>query len=324
MEKLTKIAKLFNREILLKNIVALNYKFKEQLYNIVQPKIPDPIFIIGCSRAGTTVTFETIRQSPALLSFPYEIPQFWHSLFGPWDNHWHSEVATSKDAPPEHRYKAFAYFYARLGKGQVLDKSCINILRIPYLHTLFPNAKFIFIQRDGRDNISSLMDGWQHNNHFNLKPFLGEIPASIQIDNGKFNDWSFFLPPSWREYNHASLEEVCAHQWLTANQMALDAKELIPEKNWIQIRYEDLFETPIEMFQTVFEQLDLPFTDEIKSHCAKLNKRPTSIVNGLPQKEKWKSQNPEAIDKILPKIDTYLSKVNFFVWFTLDPSNLII
>lgn len=306
-----KLYKILDSEIVWKNLIALKYKGKEKFYRVAKLSMPDPIFIIGCSRAGTTVTFETIRQSPALLSFPYEIPQFWHSLFGPWDNNWDSEVATSKDAQPDHRSKAFAYFYARLGKGLVLDKSCINILRIPYLYTLFPNAKFIFIQRDGRDNISSLMDGWQHNNHFNLKPFLGEIPASIQIDNGKFKDWSFFLPPEWRKYNQASLEEVCAHQWITANQMALEAKALIPEKNWIQIRYEDLFESPVGMFQAVFEQLKLPFTDEIKSHCAKLNKRPTSIVNGLPQKEKWKSQNPEAIDKILPKIEPMLKKLRY-------------
>ncbi|MDF1582304.1 MAG: sulfotransferase [Methyloprofundus sp.] len=311
MSIINKFYKIFDSEIVWKNLLALKYKGKEKFYHVANLSMPDPIFIIGCSRAGTTVTFETIRQSPALLSFPYEIPQFWHSLFGPWDNNWHSEVATRQDARPEHRDKAFAYFYARLGKGQVLDKSCINILRIPYLHALFPNGKFIFIQRDGRDNISSLIDGWQHNKHFSLKPFLGEIPASIQIDNGQFTDWSFFLPPSWRDYNHASLEEVCAHQWLTANQMALDAKELIPEQNWVQIRYEDLFESPVEMFQAVFEQLELPFTDAIKSHCAKLNKRPTSIVNGLPQKEKWKSQNPEAISRIMPKIEPMLKKLGY-------------
>ncbi|NOR72215.1 MAG: sulfotransferase [Methylomarinum sp.] len=311
MSKITKIHKLFDREIVWKNIIELKYQFKENVFLLGKQSMPDPIFIIGCSRAGTTVTFETIRKAPELLSFPYEIPQFWHRLFGPWDNNWDSEVATSKDAAPEHRNKTLAYFFSRLGKGQVLDKTCINILRIPYLYTLFPNAKFIFIQRDGRDNVSSLMDGWLHNNHFSLKPFLGEIPARIQIDNGGFNDWSFFLPPSWRDYNNASLEEVCAHQWLTANQMALDAKELIPEKNWITIRYEDLFEKPVEMFQDVFDQLELPFSDEVKSHCAQLNKRPTSIVNGLPKKEKWKTQNPEAIEKILPKIEPMMRKLNY-------------
>lgn len=313
MPIISKLHKIFDSEIVWKNLVELKYQGKEKLYRAAKLNMPDPIFIVGCSRAGTTVTFETIRQSTELLSFPYEIPQFWHRLFGPWDNNWDSEVATSKNARPEHRDKTLAYFYARLGKGQVLDKSCINILRTSYLFTLFPNAKFIYIQRDGRDNISSLMDGWQYNNHFNLKPLLGEIPASIQIDNANFNDWCFFLPPKWRDYNQSPLEEVCAHQWITANQMALDAKIFIPQKNWITIRYEDLFETPVDMFQAVFDQFDLPFTDKIKSHCAQLNKRPTSIVKGLPKQEKWKTQNPEAIERILPKIEPMMKKLGY-IW----------
>ncbi len=311
MPSIKKIYKLFDREIVAKNLVELKYQVKETIYQSGNLSMPDPIFIIGCSRSGTTVTFETIRQSPDLLSFPYEIPQFWHSLFGPWDNHWDSEVATSKDALQEHRDKAFAYFFARLGTGQVLDKTCINILRIPYLYTLFPNARFIYIQRDGRDNISSLIDGWRHNGHFNLKPFLGKIPEDIQINCGEFTDWSFFLPPGWRDYNNASLEEVCAHQWLTANQLAIDAKAFIPADQWIHIRYEDLFEAPVEMFQNVFEQLQIPFVDSIKNHCEKLNKRPTSIVNGPPKKEKWKTQNPEAIEKIMHEIEPMMKKLGY-------------
>ena len=50
---------------------------------------------------------------------------------------------------------ALRYFYQRLGAGWVIDKTCINVMRVPYLHKLFPRARFVFIHRDGRDNISS-------------------------------------------------------------------------------------------------------------------------------------------------------------------------
>ena len=304
--------KITDIEIIKKNLVALNYRGKEYLYHTFPHTMPDPIFIIGCSRSGTTVTFETIRKAQELISFPYEIPQFWHSLVGPRDNDWASDEVTADNASPEHREKAFAYFYARLGKGQVLDKTCINIFRIPYLFSLFPDAKFVFIQRDGRNNISSLIDGWEHNNHFSLKPFLGHIPADIQIENGKFNDWSFFLPPDWRSYNTSPLEEVCAHQWLTANQSALTAIDIIPKSQWIQIRYEDLFNDPVEMFKNTFEFLGLNFSGEIKNRCSKINKNPTSIVKGLPQKDKWKSHNAQRIEKILPKIEPMMKKLGYF------------
>ena len=302
---------LFDREFIEKNLVALTHRSKELLYPTIQPNMPDPVFIIGCSRAGTTVTFETIRSSYNLNSFPYEIPQFWHSLVGPWDHDWSSEAASRKDAQPDHRNKALAYFYARLGSGFMLDKSCINVMRISYLHALFPNAYFIYLQRDGRDNISSLMEGWKQRGRFDLHQYLGKLPDKVEINQGEFDDWCFFLPPGWQDYNHASLEDACTHQWITANQMALEAKALIPSDKWIHMRYEDIFEDPVAMFQNVFEQLQLPFTDELKSHCASLNKRPTSIVNGLPKKEKWKTQNPEAIEKILPTIEPMMKTLGY-------------
>jgi len=306
-----KLLKIFDRNIVLKNINSFRYQMVEATYRLIRPSVPDPIFLIGCSRSGTTVTFETLRKSSQLISFPYELPQLWHSLYGPWDNQWASECANERNADLAHREKVLAYFYARLGKGQVLDKSCINILRIPYLHALFPNARFVYIYRDGRDNVSSLMDGWRHNGHFNLKPLLGEIPGTIAINEGEFSDWSFFLPPNWRDYNDASLEEVCAHQWNTANTLALEAKPLIAENKWIELRYEDLVESPVELFENVFSRLNLDFDDTIKAHCAVLNKRPTSIVAGPPKREKWRIHNPDAITKILPKIEPLMTRLGY-------------
>ena len=153
------------------------------------------------------------------------------------------------------------YFYQRLGAGWVLDKTCINVMRIPYLHALFPQAKFVFIQRDGRDNISSMMDGWRMgrtDGRFELSQFFGPFPEPVAINGGEFKEWSFFLAPGWREYNRASLEEVCAFQWISANRMALDAKAGIPPEQWIQLRYEDIFERPVEMFREAFARLGVP------------------------------------------------------------------
>ena len=305
------ISKLLDKKIIAKNLTAQKYALLERVYLLKGMQSPDPIFILGCSRSGTTVTFETIRKSQQLLSFPYEIPQFWHSLCGPWDKQWASECATADDAHPSHRERAFAHFYARLGKGQVLDKSCINILRIPYLHALFPNASFIYIHRDGRDNVSSLMDGWRHDGHFNLKALLGEIPESICINNGEFSDWSFFLPPGWRDYNHASLEEVCAHQWNMANTLALQAKPLIPEEKWIELPYAKLVTSPAELFEDIFSKLKLDFTREIRTHCESLNKKPTSIVAGPPKKDKWRAHNPAAIERILPTIAPLMKTLGY-------------
>jgi len=292
MPKLRNLHKILDPAIRAKNLQHLKYQLRGLYWDMRHPQVPDPVFIIGCSRSGTTVTYETFATSPRLLSFGYEIPEFWDSLWGPQHNHWASEAAVAENAVPEHRDSALRFFYQRLGTGWVLDKTCINVMRLPYLYRLFPQAIFIYIHRDGRDNISSMMDGWRHDRHFGLEQFLGNSPEPVAINNGEFQEWSFFLPPGWRDYNQASLEEACAWQW-------------------IQLRYEDIFDHPVEMFEPAFRKLNIPFDAHVRRQCESLGSRPTSIVSGLPAQQKWRSRNPEAIKRILNRIGPMMQELGY-------------
>jgi hypothetical protein len=310
--RLLKLHKLLDPDIREKNLRELRYQLRGLWWDSSRPAMPDPVFVVGCSRSGTTVTYETLGAAPQFLKFGWEIPQFWDNLHGPLNNGWHSEAADAEHARPEHRDAAFRYFYQRLGHGWVLDKTCINVMRIPYLYKLFPQVRFVFIQRDGRDNISSMMDGWRMgrtDGRFELSQFFGPFPEPVAINSGEFNEWAFFLAPGWQAYNHASLEEVCAFQWMSANRMALDAKRLIPPDQWIHLRYEDIFQRPVEMYQGAFERLGIPFTPELRQRCANL--QPTSVVKGAPKKQKWKDSNPEAIERILPTIRPLMLEMGY-------------
>lgn len=311
---LASLPKLLDPEIRQKNLRLLRWRARELAWAALKPAMPDPVFVLGCSRSGTTVTFETLAATGHFRHFDYEIPQFWNGLFGPLNNGWASEAADAADAQPAHRDRALAYFYARLGQGLVLDKTCINTLRVPYLHALFPEAKFVFIQRDGRDNISSMIDGWRlgrSDGAFGLTQFFGPSPVPVAINGGEFREWHFFLPPGWRDYNQASLEEVCAYQWLTANRLALDAARSIPAGQWITLRYEDIFERPVEMFRDAFLRLGRPFDGRMEARCASLAARPTSVVKGAPMRQKWKQHNPEAVERILPMIAPLMREMGY-------------
>jgi hypothetical protein len=300
-------------EIRAKNLRQLSYELRGLWWDVTHPAMPDPVFVVGCSRSGTTITYETLAAAPQFLTFGWEIPQFWNDLHGPLNNDWHSEAAGAEHARPGHRDAAFRFFYQRLDKGWVLDKTCINVMRIPYLLELFPEAKFVFIQRDGRDNISSMMDGWRigrTDGRFELSQFFGPFPDPVAINGGEFTEWAFFLAPGWQQYNQASLEEVCAFQWISANRLALAAKKNVPSKQWIHMKYEDIFKRPVEMFSDAFERLGIPFTAELRERCANL--QPTSVVKGQPKRQKWREHNPEAIERILPMIRPMMVEMGYY------------
>lgn len=312
MPNLRNLHKILDPEIRAKNLRELRYQLRGLWWDATRPEVPDPVFVVGCSRSGTTVTYETLAAAPQFLKFGWEIPQFWDGLYGPLNNGWASEAAGPEQALPAHRKAALRYFYQRLGAGWVLDKTCINVMRVPYLHKLFPKAKFVFIQRDGRDNISSMMDGWRMgrtDGRFELSQFFGPFPEPVAINGGEFKEWAFFLAPGWREYNRASLEEVCAFQWTAANQLAVDASRTLPPDQWIHLRYEDIFERPVAMFRDAFTRLEIPFTADIEARCANL--QPTSVVKGTPKKHKWKDSNPDAIRRILPMIRPLMLELGY-------------
>lgn len=293
-----RLHKLFDPEIRKKNIASLAGRLKENYWRIAGSSIRDPIFIVGCSRSGTTITYETVRSHPMLVSFGYEIPQFWHGLWGPNHNDFDSESAGREHADPSHRARAFAHFYARTGNGWLVDKTCINVLRIPYLITLFPNAKFIYVYRDGRDNVSSLLEGWKEGERFALRQYLGELPAEVEIDGGRFKDWCFFLPPGWRDHNEDTLSEVCAYQWVSANEAALASCKMVPAEQWIGLAYEDIVRRPVDVFVEIFDRLELQVDDVMMDRLKTIHSRPTSIVRGPPKLGKWRQLNSVEIRKV--------------------------
>jgi hypothetical protein len=77
------------------------------------------------------------------------------------------------------------------------------------------------------------------------------------------------------------------------------------------LRYEDIYDRPVEMFQRVFDWLDFPFDDAIRARCASLAGAPTSIVKGAPKKQKWKEHNPAAIHRILPMIRPLMLEMGY-------------
>ena len=77
------------------------------------------------------------------------------------------------------------------------------------------------------------------------------------------------------------------------------------------MRYEDIFERPVEMFKEVFDRLEIQYTSELQEICRSLHRRPTSIVKGAPSLEKWRKQNPEAIERISTSIRPLMQELGY-------------
>jgi hypothetical protein len=221
---------------------------------------------------------------------------------------WDSHNLGPEDVNDRDRVAVARFFFKHVGMKRFVDKANQNCFRIPYLFELFPDAIFIYVKRDGRDNINSLIHGWSRPDEF--AAWSQDIPANIQIDNGRYRQWSFFLFPGWRNYLQSPVEEVCAQQWISANQSVLSAKRDMPHARWIEVFYEDILKRPSETFEELFNRLKITYSEGIRNHCTRLLERPYNAFS-QPRLHKWKEENRERIERISPVIKDTMIKMGY-------------
>jgi hypothetical protein len=160
------------------------------------------------------------------------------------------------------------------GTYRIIDKTPPNCFRVEYLAKLYPDAKFIYITRDGLDNTSSLMNAWRSKQKFQfryrkyleeyLKPLEGvqgsRSAKYFNIQGYQSDIWKFAMPPGWEAYRDKTLAEVCAFQWLKTHEYALNSLSKLDPERVIRFKFEDLMAEPHRSIEELCSFLDIEFT----------------------------------------------------------------
>ena len=120
-----------------------------------------------------------------------------------------------------------------------------------------PKSVFIFIRRDGVQNMYSLFKA--------RKRFFNDI-----------NKWYSFKPPEYPKLVKSGLYEQLAGQVFYTNKGILDALESVPSSHKLLIDYESLCDDPKSVFNEINNLLDLNEYIEGSSYSG-----PTSFVPSI-------------------------------------------
>jgi hypothetical protein len=180
---------------------------------------------------------------------------------------------------------------------------------VPYLDELFPDARFVFLKRDGRATVSSLMTGWRSDS----KVFGGvDVRRALHIRGYEGAAWRFLVPPGWEAYAEgSSLAEVCAFQWTAANEAVLAAKGSVPAVRWVELRYEELVAAPRDTVAGLLDRLGLPAEEAVLDHAAQLDRHVTKVALTAPRADKWRVEHPTEIERILPRIAPTMERLGY-------------
>ena len=232
----------------------------------------EPIIIIGAARSGTNLLRDLISSHPDFVTWDCdEINPIWrHGNIFYQSDEFLPEMASPKIS--NFIQGEFKKISQKWPHKTIVEKTCANSVRVGFVKNIFPDAKFIFIVRDGRDVIASSMLRWESRFDFSytlkkLKyvPFLdfpfylfkfgmNRVKQFISTEKA-LDQWGVSLK-DLKGNSQLSLLEVCLLQWKVSVQKAND--QLLKYCNPNQVyfcRYENIVKNPKVELDLIFEYL---------------------------------------------------------------------
>jgi hypothetical protein len=282
--------------------------------NFLIPEFTKPIFIVSAPRAGSSLLFETLAQFPDLWTIGDESHEIIEGIpaLHPGARNFSSNRLIESDATSEIGLNLKKRFVQQLqnregvkylhlpeserpNKIRFLEKTPKNALRVPFIKAIFPDALFIYLYREPKENISSLMEGWRSQRFISYQPLPG----------WPYRNWSFLLVPEWSSLQKSSLVEIAAYQWKTANSYLIEDLKTLPSSCWRLVNYQDLIEQPQKTINDIAEFAQL----HQDQHIEQMLSQPLAIAQrtlSTPSAEKWR-KNARELAKVLPDLENLIN-----------------
>lgn len=252
-----------------------------------------PVFIIAPPRSGSTLLFNLLSAAPQAWTIRAESHLLFEGIKGlhPRDRGWDSNRLDERDATPEVTAQLTRHWLGYVSNrddqlpqpGDVpilLEKTPKNFLRVPFLATAFPDARFIHLYREPAEVISSLLEGWRvPPPKFKTYPDLPDWPGP---------PWSFLLVPGWRDLAGLDLPSVAALQWAKAASIAVsDFRQLRPGR-WTNVRFDELLAEPEREIKRLCDFLDWTYDRPLTSPLPLSGSQISA-----PEPDKWRKHATE-------------------------------
>lgn len=257
-----------------------------------------PVIIVAAPRSGSTMLFELLAGSPGFVTIGGESHEVFESIPGlrPGDGNWVSNRLGLGDVTPERIEAVKAGFLSRLrdrngklpapGPVRLLEKTPKNALRVPFLLSVFPDALFVYLHRDPRENISSIIEAWKS----------GKFVTYPKLPGWSGPPWSLLLVPGWRELAGKKLGEIAATQWKEAHDQILTDLSKLPADRWCPVSYADVLADPQKEAERICRFAGVPWDKAIDGDLPLSRHTLTP-----PAPDKWK-KNAGEIEPVLPMI----------------------
>jgi hypothetical protein len=249
------------------------------------PRHERPVFILGAPRSGTSMLFKLLGTHPELGSLGREGHDMWRKFHHPRKSGWNSDVVGSGQISPAERSFMSRYLYMHFEQSRFVEKTPESCLRLAYLNELYPDATYIFVKRDPREVMSSMLNGWRHP----LGRFRSYfVPETLKIKTyDHAHQWCFALIENWRDFKTESLARIVTEQWKQITHGALDGRELIHSGHWIELELEEFTADPVKETHLLLDRLGLATNARLLALAEE-----NTIINAMGEFDGWTGTAP--------------------------------
>jgi len=221
----------------------------------------NPVFIIGAGRSGTNILRNVLTSFSDMNTWPCDELDlvFRHGNRGVEDDRFIEKHANK--ISKKYIQSFFNDFQQKNTNATIVEKTCANSLRVPYLKSLFPQAKFIFIIRNGFDVTKSAKLRWtsafdlsytlkklkfvpKSDIPFYFFKFLKNRISQFGSSEKRLSKWGPVYPGMFNDLKDKNLDEVCALQWKNCVQFAHNDLLKLPKESVFYLSYENLVTNP--------------------------------------------------------------------------------
>lgn len=228
------------------------------------------IIIIGAPRSGTNMLRDILASFPDITTWPCdEINYIWRHG----NMRYPSDELLAEHARPsvaEYIQGRFDAIRKAHGASLVLEKTCANCLRVPFVDRAVPDARYIYIHRDGLDATGSAMLRWKAEldipyilqklryvppmdiPYYGFRYFWSRVYRFFSRDK-RLAFWGPRLDDMDDILQKHTLQEVCALQWQRCVEKAEAAFADMPDDRVIRVGYENFVRNPTSELSRVLE-----------------------------------------------------------------------
>lgn len=222
-----------------------------------------PVIIVGAPRSGTNMLRDVLTSFEGVATWPCdEINYIWRhgNVRFPSD-----EIPRENATSPVKRFiqKRFNDIRRKYDADVVVEKTCANSLRVPFVDSVVPNARYVFIFRDGIDATGSAKERWTAKldipyilekvrfvpktdlPYYGLRYFWARLYRFISRKK-RLAFWGPALDGMPEILQKHTLNEVCALQWQRCVDKSEEAFSAMPSDRVIRVRYEDFVREPTQ------------------------------------------------------------------------------